>query len=382
MEHLPGDSLRERMEAGGIRSVEAREITRQLATAVAAASAAGIGSLVLRPNQIVFGEDGRAKNTALVLDDPPGSAPTAREEVYALGRILYEMLTGASPPLRRSGVPSPEQVKPDISPELSAITMRALSPDARKRFGSASELAQALAGDTPNVSRTARAPSRLGAANEAGSGRSLAHSLMNVLLAVVALVLILGGGAILWRGMTSLSAEVSEGFSFASTPSNEEAVATGEAEPAFVTATPGTEASATPAENVIVVTTVEPTPSATQSPAVSPSPSPAASPTVDSDKPEPPPIGQDDELHAAPVGAPSIFVATIGTLPPEVDYDLYLYDASGQIVERSTEPGNAAERIEVELPTGEYTLRVHFYNGPPNIPYDLQWQWAPAGGGE
>jgi serine/threonine protein kinase/Flp pilus assembly protein TadD len=84
--------------------------------------------------------------------------PTA--DLYSLGVILFELLTGRRPfPAYRGGVeeiiqqscadrtekvPSAQTLKPSVSPSLDALIQKCLSPDARQRYRSADDLADDL----------------------------------------------------------------------------------------------------------------------------------------------------------------------------------------------------------------------------------------------
>lgn len=94
----------------------------------------------------------------------PREAADQRSDLYSLGVVLFELLTGKSPfaplpqPLagddllralaatRRAGAPAPSQVMPMIPAAVSRVVGRCLEPDPARRYQTAAALAQALEG--------------------------------------------------------------------------------------------------------------------------------------------------------------------------------------------------------------------------------------------
>jgi PAS domain S-box-containing protein len=79
----------------------------------------------------------------------------SRTDIYGLGAILYEILTGQAPftdtdwqevlrKVREEEPVPPSQLSPEVPPALQAVCLRALAKQPADRYGSASELAQAV----------------------------------------------------------------------------------------------------------------------------------------------------------------------------------------------------------------------------------------------
>jgi serine/threonine protein kinase len=202
MELLEGRNLRERMTAGVIPWREATEIAAAIADGLAAAHAKGVIHRDLKPENVFLTTDGHVKildfGLALQRTDAPdgptvaqtalgavlgtfgymspeqvtGARVDGRTDVFALGCLLFEMLTGRQ--LFTGSTPREiiARLLSDTAPDLSAvdplapaglrtITARCIERDFERRFGSAQEVSAALrallAGSLPKLPRQGRA---------------------------------------------------------------------------------------------------------------------------------------------------------------------------------------------------------------------------------
>lgn len=179
MERLEGGSLKEKVEREGpLEIADALRITAEIAAGLDAAHARGIVHADMKPSNILFDHQGRAKiadfgiartpqdaaetpqlfATALYVapERVAGKPATHRSDIYGLGLILYELLTGRPPftssdpavLLRDHAVrppTPPSQVRPSLSRELDAVVQKALAKDPALRYGRASDLVRAFA---------------------------------------------------------------------------------------------------------------------------------------------------------------------------------------------------------------------------------------------
>lgn len=179
MELLEGPTLKERLVAEGrIAPGEAIAITEQILRAVRAAHRDGIIHRDLKPHNVILDEDGRPKVTDFGIarrgasdmtatgsilgtahyiapEQAQGEVITPRTDLYAVGVVLYEMLTGRTPFEGDSAVSialahvnntprSPRSLVPEISPALDAVVLRALAKRPSDRFADADAFLAAL----------------------------------------------------------------------------------------------------------------------------------------------------------------------------------------------------------------------------------------------
>src|SRR5215217_6472153 len=180
MEYLPGGTLKEKITAAdALRPQAAAEVALQVAKALRTAHVRGVVNRDIKPRNILLADSDHVKvadfgiaraveaTTISQTGDILGSAKymspeqAAGEQVgpasdlYSLGVVLYEMLTGRVPfeveipddvPIRHAVAPPrrPKEVNPEIPEELDAITIKLLATSPEERYGSAEELIQEL----------------------------------------------------------------------------------------------------------------------------------------------------------------------------------------------------------------------------------------------
>ena len=180
MEMVHGRSLQETIKAGGLTEQRALEVCADVCSALQYAHDRGLVHRDIKPGNILMADDGTVKvtdfgiaraidsdsnvtQTAAVLgtaaylspEQAQGRPVDARSDVYALGVVLYELLTGQQPFQGDTAVTvayqhvqelarPPRDLNPGLSTPAEAICVRAMAKNPANRYQSAAELREDL----------------------------------------------------------------------------------------------------------------------------------------------------------------------------------------------------------------------------------------------
>ena len=190
MERLPGRTMADELTAGPLSPERAAGIAADVLAALGAAHAAGIVHRDIKPSNVLLCPDGAVKvsdfgiaktASAMTLTDHgtllgtpgylaperlSGDPATPRSDLYSVGVLLYEALSGRPPfegdtpvdLMRAIDASRPDPLlehRPDLPAHLVGAVERAMQKEPSARFATAAEMAAALADDGPELVTTA-----------------------------------------------------------------------------------------------------------------------------------------------------------------------------------------------------------------------------------
>ncbi|HEX3985009.1 MAG TPA: protein kinase [Acidobacteriaceae bacterium] len=181
MECVPGQSLRARLQAGPLTAAEATRVTLQIAEAMEEAHAQGVVHRDLKPANVIISPRGHAKvldfgvakllvapdatqsqhHTSTQVGTPLYMSPEqamgkpvdARADLWSLGALYFETLTGRPPfqgdsvlavlqAITQDRLTPLRQIRPDAPEQADRIVRRALEKDPARRYATAADMAR------------------------------------------------------------------------------------------------------------------------------------------------------------------------------------------------------------------------------------------------
>jgi len=198
MRYLEAGTLKARMEAGRLSLTEIDRLFTQLAEALAYAHSHGIIHRDLKPANALVDEQGnlfltdfgiakllesaspRLTQTDAIMGTPAYISPEQaraqtvdqRSDIYSLGVILYEMVTGRVPftadtPLAvilmhvSDPLPLPSMLKPDIPEPIERVILKALAKEPNDRYSNATEFLAAWKRALEDANTVRRPPEKI-----------------------------------------------------------------------------------------------------------------------------------------------------------------------------------------------------------------------------
>jgi serine/threonine protein kinase len=256
MEFIEGRTLGEFLATGRRPTpVQSAEIAQKISSALGAAHAQGVIHRDIKPGNVMVTRDGTVKvmdfgiarvlgpetapQTSAVLgtasylspEQAQGSPVDARTDIYSLGAVLYEMLTGRPPFTGDSPVAvaykqvnerpaTPSSLNADVPARLDAVVMKALSKNPANRYQSAEEFSEDLdrviqgqeveatpllagvgdAAATQVISRPSQTAVLPPPEEPKGSSRKV---WLGILIGILVVAILAGGGYLLVNSLTS-----------------------------------------------------------------------------------------------------------------------------------------------------------------------------------
>jgi hypothetical protein len=197
MEHVDGMNLRQLLGGGGLEPRQALELVAQICGALQFAHDEGVVHRDIKPENILINKKGRVKIADFGLAKLLGSAPDTaltmsqatmgtinymapeqrenaqkvdhRADIYSLGVVFYEMLTGEVP-MGRFDAPS-KKVQVDV--RLDEVVLRALEREPARRYQQASEVQSGVEAVTSGGGGGPPKPAAPSGMSSGGSGAPL-----------------------------------------------------------------------------------------------------------------------------------------------------------------------------------------------------------------
>jgi serine/threonine protein kinase/Tfp pilus assembly protein PilF len=233
MEYVPGEDLKRLIKkVGQFSAGKTIFMARQVCEGLAEAHRLGVVHRDLKPQNIMVDEDGNARimdfgiartvkgkgltGAGVMVGTPEYMSPEQaevkevdqRSDIYSLGVILYEMVTGRVPfegetPLgiamkhKSETPPDPREINAQITEDLSRVIMRCLEKDKEKRYQRAGEVSSELL----NIEKGMPTTERIVSEKRPITSREITvkFSLRKLFLPAIVVIALAVIGLIIWR---------------------------------------------------------------------------------------------------------------------------------------------------------------------------------------
>jgi serine/threonine protein kinase/tetratricopeptide (TPR) repeat protein len=233
MEYVSGEDLKSSMRRfGNLPIGKAISITKQICEGLEEAHSLGVVHRDLKPNNIMIDQNGNARimdfgiartvkekgitGSGVLIGTPEYMSPEQvdgkevdeRSDIYSLGVILYEMVTGQAPfegdtPLsvahKHMYEPpaDPKKHSPQIPDDLSRLVLKCMEKDKANRYQSAGELQEGL----ENVGKGLRTTERTAAEKKSLTSKEITvkFNLKKIVKPGIVVVALIAAAILLWR---------------------------------------------------------------------------------------------------------------------------------------------------------------------------------------
>ena len=233
MEYVPGEDLKRLIrKVGQFNAGKTIFMARQVCEGLAEAHRFGVVHRDLKPQNIMIDEEGNARimdfgiartvkgkgitGAGVMIGTPEYMSPEQaevkevdqRSDIYSLGVILYEMVTGRVPfegetPLgiamkhKNEVPPDPRQINAQLTEDLSLVIMRCLEKDKEKRYQSAGEVNSELL----NIEKGMPTAERIAPEKKPLTSREITvkFSIRKLFLPALVVIAVAIAGLIIWR---------------------------------------------------------------------------------------------------------------------------------------------------------------------------------------